>query len=196
VANEVACVSDAMTGGQPDGQGGFAGRQGVHDELERARAAFRRLVEDATEADLRRASDGTRWTNKQLLFHMLLGYLITRSLLALARLFARLPAGASRACARLLDAATGPFNVVNYYGSCAGASFTSRRRIVAISDRVIASLHQQLAAETEAGLRRGMYYPARWDPFFKDFMTLADIYHYPTQHFSFHQQQLTLPGRS
>ena len=27
-------------------------------------------------------------------------------------------------------------------------------------------------------LRRGMYYPVRWDPFFKQFMTLADIYHY------------------
>ena len=27
---------------------------------------------------------------------------------------------------------------------------------------------------------------------FKDFMTLADLYHYPTQHFDFHQRQLTL----
>jgi hypothetical protein len=39
-----------------------------------------------------------------------------------------------------------------------------------------------------------MYYPVRWDPFFKDFMTVADIYHYPTQHFDFHQRQLTLTG--
>ena len=31
-----------------------------------------------------------------------------------------------------------------------------------------------------------------WDPFFADYMTLADIYHYPTQHFRFHQRQLTL----
>jgi hypothetical protein len=30
---------------------------------------------------------------------------------------------------------------------------------------VIAALHGQLAAETKAGLRRGMYYPVRWDPF-------------------------------
>ena len=27
---------------------------------------------------------------------------------------------------------------------------------------------------------------------FKDVMTLADLYHYPTQHFEFHQRQLTL----
>ena len=34
--------------------------------------------------------------------------------------------------------------------------------------------------------------PTSWDPFFADYMTLADIYHYPTQHFRFHQRQLTL----
>ncbi|KJY23826.1 hypothetical protein VR46_43260 [Streptomyces sp. NRRL S-444] len=41
-------------------------------------------------------------------------------------------------------------------------------------------------------LARGMHFPVRWDPFFKDFMTLADIYRYPTQHFDFHHRQLTL----
>jgi len=87
--------------------------QAVHDELEAARAAFHRLVEGATQADLCRASAGTRWTNDQLLFHMLFGYLIARALLVLARLFARLPAGASRGFARLPDAATGLFDVVN-----------------------------------------------------------------------------------
>ncbi|HYA50199.1 MAG TPA: DinB family protein, partial [Streptosporangiaceae bacterium] len=176
-----------MTSDRQDGDGGLADVQAVHDELEAARAAFHRLVEGATQADLCRASAGTRWTNDQLLFHMLFGYLIARALLVLARLFARLPTGASRGFVRLLDAATGPFDVVNYYGSCAGARFIGRRRMVATLDRVIASLHRQLAAETDAGLRRGMYYPVRWDPFFKDLMTLADIYHYPTQHFSFHQ---------
>jgi hypothetical protein len=66
--------------------------------------------------------------------------------------------------------------------------------MVATFDRVIASLDRGLAAETEADLRRGMHYPVRWDPFFKEFMTLADIYHYPTQHFGFHRRQLTLTG--
>jgi hypothetical protein len=37
-----------------------------------------------------------------------------------------------------------------------------------------------------------MHYPTTWDPFFADYMTLTDIYHYPTQHFRFHQRQLTL----
>ena len=83
---------------------------------------------------------------------------------------------------------------MNFYGSRIGARVVSRRRMVATFDRFIASLHRGLAAETVAALRRGMYYPVRWDPFFKGFMTVADIYHYPTQHFGFHRRQLTLAG--
>ena len=37
-----------------------------------------------------------------------------------------------------------------------------------------------------------MYYPTSWDPFFAEYMTLAQIYRYPTQHFRYHQRQLTL----
>jgi hypothetical protein len=32
-----------------------------------------------------------------------------------------------------------------------------------------------------------MPYPTTWDPFFASYMTLADIYHYPTRHFRFDQ---------
>jgi hypothetical protein len=39
-----------------------------------------------------------------------------------------------------------------------------------------------------------MYYPVRWDPSLKEFMTMAGIYHYPSRHFGFHQRQLTLTG--
>jgi hypothetical protein len=169
-------------------------RQAVHDELEGARLAFHRLLKGATPADLSRASKGTRWNNEQLLFHMLFGYLIARALLVLAHLFARLPAGASKGFARLLDSVARPFHVVNYYGSYAGARLLGRQRMGTQFDRVIASMHRRLAAETDAHLRRGMHYPVRWDPFFKEFMALADIYHYPTQHFDFHQRQLTLGG--
>jgi hypothetical protein len=171
-------------------------RQAVHDELEGTRTTFHRLVMGATRSDLGRMTHGTRWTNEQLLFHMLLGYLITRPLLVLMRLFARLPPSGSSRFAALLNSATPLFDEANFYGSCIGARLVGRRGMVARFDRVIASLHRALAAETEADLRRGMNYPVRWDPFFKEYMTVADIYHYPTQHFDFHRRQLTLPQRA
>jgi hypothetical protein len=36
-----------------------------------------------------------------------------------------------------------------------------------------------------------MCFPVKWDPFFRDRMTLADVYHYPFQHFEFHGRQLS-----
>jgi len=37
-----------------------------------------------------------------------------------------------------------------------------------------------------------MHYPTRWDPFFREYMTLGELFRYPTQHFDFHRRQLTL----
>jgi DinB superfamily len=157
-----------------------------------ARHDFHRLVGGATPEDLRRPSDGTKWTNQQLLFHMLFGYLIVRALLVLARVFGLLPDGASKAFARLLDSVHKPFDLINYLGSCAGARIIPPRRMPGMLDRVIAALLRRLEREPDSVRRRGMHYPTTWDPFFADYMTLADICRYPTQHFRFHQRQLTL----
>ena len=170
-------------------------RAAVRAEMDQARADFRRLVSDATPADLRRPSDGTRWTNQQLLFHMLFGYLIVRALLILARIFGLLPGSASSAFARLLNSARRPFHLINYLGSRAGARLIPPGRMTPMLDHVITALQQHLERETETTLRRGMHYPATWDPFFASYMTLADLYRYPTRHFRFHQRQLAL-GRA
>jgi DinB family protein len=169
-------------------------RAAVCAEMEQARRDFRDLLAQADGASLRRQSDGTRWTNQQLLFHMLLGYLVARALLVLVRVFGRLPR-ASQAFARTLDAAHTPFHLVNYLGSRAGARIVPASRMPVMLDHVIGVLQRHLRRETGAALDRGMYYPTSWDPFFAKYMTLAQIYHYPTQHFRYHQRQLTLgPG--
>jgi len=167
-------------------------KQAVHDDMERARTAFHQLLDNADDAELRRPSNGTRWTNKQLLFHMLLGYLILRALLTLVRVFSRLPTGISRVYARGLNAATAAFDAVNYLGSALGGTTLTRTQMTTLFDRVITALHRRLDAETDADLTRGMHYPTQWDPFFADYMTLADVYRFPTQHFDFHRRQLTL----
>lgn len=148
-------------------------------------------------AGLGHGPNGTRWTNEQLLFHMLFGYLIVRALLPLVRVFSRLPDNVGRIFAYLLNAASRPFDIVNYLGSCIGAIVFNRRRMGTKLDRVIVSLHRSLDAETEERLRRAMAFPARWDPYFEDTMTLADVYQYATQHFDHHRRQLTnQDGRS
>ena len=169
-------------------------RQAVYEDYERARQTFHRLLDTASPADLAKPTIGTKWTNEQLLWHMFFGYLITRVLLVLARVFGRLSRGAGKVFAQVLNAATVPFDWVNYLGPCGAAKVFGPRRTGAAFDRVIDSMGRRLTAEPEDGLAQGMHYPERWDPFFKDFMTLADLYRYPTQHFDFHHRQLTLDG--
>jgi hypothetical protein len=173
---------------------GVVDRGGVAAELERARVELHRLVEGADAATFDRASNGTRWTNEQLMFHMVFGFMVVARLLPLVRVLGRLPAPISRTYATLLAAATTPFHAINYYGSCAAAKVYNRRRMAAQCDRVIARLQRKLAAESEKNFALGMHFPVGWDPFFDDYMTLDDVYRYPTKHFDFHRRQLTLGG--
>lgn len=170
-------------------------RQAVHDELRQASVTFHRLLDSATDADWGRPSEGTRWTNEQLLFHMLFGYMIVRALLPLVRVLSRLPPGVSAGYARLLDASTRLFDLINYVGAVGGARVYDRHRMGAKFDRALAALHRRLDAEADTELARAMHFPTRWDPFFGDVMTLADVYHYPTQHFDFHRAQLSFTPR-
>ncbi|MEE2033317.1 DinB family protein [Rhodococcus chondri] len=167
-------------------------RTAIAGELERTRVHLHRLLDEVSDASLRRRSAGTRWTNEQLLFHMVFGYMVVQALLPLVRVVSRLPAGVGRRFAQVLDAGTRPFHVVNYYGSCAAALVYNRNRMGAKADRVIGALSRRLQRESESTLRRGMPFPVRWDPFFTDYMTIGELYLYPTRHFDFHEQQLTL----
>jgi len=164
----------------------------IHDELDAASASFHELLGRASDEQLRAQTRGTRWSNEELLFHMLFGYLVVRALLPIVRAFGRLPLAASRRFSALLDAATGPFNVINYWGSRIGSKVINHRRMGGAFDRVIATLHRRLDAESDSTLARKMAFPTRWDPFFRPVMTLADVYHYPGDHFEFHRQQLIL----
>ncbi len=79
----------------------------VAAEMERARVDFHHLLDNATSAELRASTDGTKWTNEQLLLHMLFGYLLVHNLLILVKACTRLPSNAcSKAFAGTLNAAT------------------------------------------------------------------------------------------
>jgi hypothetical protein len=171
-------------------------RDQIAAEMQRAARDFRDLLDNATSAELRRGTRDTKWTNEQLLFHMLFGYMLVRNLLVLVRFFARLPDGFSRRFAALLNAGTRPFHVVNYVGSLGGARVLGHARMERVMDRVVRSLHASLMTASEDRLARGMHFPTGWDPYFRDYMTLAEVYHYATQHYDHHRRQLTLVATS
>ena len=164
----------------------------IHAEMERACGEFHALVAKSSPADLARLSHGTRWTNRELLFHMLLGYLVTRNAIPLVKIVSRLPTPVRRRFAALLNAGTRPFDQISYWGSRAGGRALTPRRMLRWFDGVVFSLHRDLDHESQAALQRRMAFPSRWDPHFADWMRLADAYHYPTLHFDHHKRQLSV----
>ena len=115
-------------------------RRGIAAELDQARLELHYLLDRAGTADFERTSNGTRWTNEQLLFHMVFGFMVVARLLPLVRVLGRLPAPVGRSYAWLLNAASAPFHQINYYGSCAAARVYNRRRMAAQCDRFRESL--------------------------------------------------------
>jgi DinB family protein len=167
-------------------------RAAVIEEMEQARMSFHQILTDASQASLGRRSNGTRWTNRQLLFHMLFGYLIVRTLLPLVRAFGRRPDSWSRRFAAALNAGWRPFHLINYLGSAGGGQLLPERAMIALMDRTIRALQRNLTGETDETMALIMHFPPAWDPYFRDTMSVFDVYHYGTQHFEHHRKQLTL----
>lgn len=165
--------------------------QEVHAEMERVRRTFAEHVESMTTADLSMASNGTSWTNRQLLFHMLFGYLIVRTLLPMTKCIGHLPPPASRPFAALLNLMTAPFEWINYVGSVMGGTIFTPKYMQRRLNRVTLAIERDLDKQTPKSLARGMHYPVKWDPYFRAYMTLADLYRYPTKHFDHHDRQLS-----
>jgi len=165
-------------------------RDDVTNELREAQGDFHQLVDRVDRHALSGRADGTWWTNRQLLFHMVFGYIIVRTLMPLVHVLGRL--GWSRRFATTLNALYRPFHVINYLGSCIGGQLLSPRRMAALLDATMRAIERGLAAETVDGLALTMHFPARWDPYFKTTMSVLDVYHYGTEHYDHHRRQLTI----
>lgn len=147
----------------------------IADELRAARDDFHHLLDEATTAELRKRSDGTKWTNEQELFHMLFGYMVVRALLRLVRGFSRLPPSYSRRFAHVLNAGTRPFHVINYLGSIGGARVLGYAGMQRVMDADTASLIHTLEHAGDTQPARDMHVPIGWDTYFRDFMTAQDV---------------------
>jgi hypothetical protein len=180
------------TSGAAQPPGSAADRSATAAGLRACRDDLRHLLAGASPTQMRAATDGTAWTNEQLLFHMVFGFLVVRRLLPLVRFLSRRPPWFGRRFAGLLEAGRVPFHWVNYAGSCGGALVFGRSRMGRLCDHTIEALLRGLATESEEQLGRGMPFPPSWDPYFLPFMTLADVYAYPAKHYAHHRAQLTL----
>jgi hypothetical protein len=138
-------------------------------------------------------SDGTRWTNRELLFHMWFGQRIARVFIPLVGGFSRLPPPVSRGYARLLAELSRPYEWVNYAGAVAGARVGGLARARRWMAGDTAAILRWADASSDADLARGMSVPAAWDPYFSPWMSRRDLLEWAPKHYRHHRDQLTIP---
>jgi hypothetical protein len=166
-------------------------RQAITSELLAAQAHFHTLLDSLSDRDWRRRSRNPGWTNGELLFHMALGFFLLPTLLPMIRLLGRLPQGATRPFAALLNWATGAFNWVNGLAPRLGGRLFRRRSLARTFDWVVARTLRTVTRLQPDEWQRGMWYPSKWDPLFRDYMTTEDLLRYPIVHLRFHVDQVS-----
>jgi hypothetical protein len=170
-------------------------RVALRADLVATYASFHALLDALTDADLRRPSRNPGWTNGEVLWHMVFGFVILAALAPLVRFWGRLPRRYSKRFARVLNGATGVFNRVNAWGARGGARLYTRRRIGRRFDRAYVAVLRLVDSASDDDWARGMHYPTRWDALFHDYMTLEDLCRYPIAHFAFHRDQIAASSR-
>lgn len=132
------------------------------------------------------------WTNGQLLFHVLLGFVLVPTLARLLVLFDHLPRVSARAFAAVLNLSTPLFHRINAIGPRGGARALGKAGILRQFDRVHARILARLDRAGPRDWARTMPYPTRWDPRFRTDMRLADLFRYPIDHLRHHRAQMRI----
>jgi len=153
---------------------------------------FDRLVTNAATELLDGPTAGTKWTNRELLFHLWFGQRITRVFIPLIGGFSRLPPGASLAWARLLAAATEPHEWINYTASKLGGRLVPLQVARCWMHHDTDSILRWADHASPEDLSRGMSVPPSWDPYFLPWMSRTDLLEWAPKHYRHHLAQLTL----
>jgi len=164
----------------------------VRADLESIARDYRAILKAARPEELDLPTNGTAWTNRQLLFHMLLGQRITRMVIPVMGVFSRLPAGASRGWAAAMTAATPLYNRLNFAGGVVGGRLFTEARMGRQMEAVTAKILHFYDQASPSDLSRGMTIPPSWDPYFSTWMDRAQLMTWAPKHYQHHRRQLTL----
>jgi len=88
----------------------------VRADLEWIARDYSAILKATRPEELDLPTSGNAWTNRQLLFHMLLGQRVTRMVVVVMGVFSRLPSGASRAWAAGMATVTPLYHRLNWLG--------------------------------------------------------------------------------
>lgn len=165
-------------------------------EYEKTHQDFHSLLNSISEEDLKKKSLNSGWTNGEILFHMLLGFIILYSLIPLTRIFGKLPKSFSKVFAALLNLSTPLFNWMNALGARGGGTIFNQSKTSKRFNKTYDALIRKLNSINDDEWNKGMHYPTKWDSLFDDYMTLEKLFYFPLKHFKYHLKQINTGSRS
>jgi hypothetical protein len=164
-------------------------RDRLRAELEAAQREFHAMADGVSDQGWNAPSHNPGWSNGQVLFHVLLGFVLLPPLARLLILFGHLPR-LSRAFAALLSFSTPVFHWINAAGPRGAARVLGRTGVLRRFDRVHAAILRRLERVRPTHWDLTMRYPTRWDPHFRPDMHLEDLFAYPIAHLRHHRHQV------
>ena len=167
-----------------------ARRARLEAELGVAYQEFHAMVAAISEQGWSESSRNPAWTNGQLVFHVVLGFILVLPLARLLIVFGHLPRVCGRAFAGLLNFVTPLFHRINALGPQAAARIMGRAGVVRRFELVHAAVVRRLSKVSDQQWDLTMPYPTRWDPRFRQDMQLEDLFMYPILHLRHHRGQL------
>ena len=165
-------------------------RARLRADLVAARLEFRAMVNAVSDRAWAEPSLNPGWSNGQLLFHVLFGFILVLPLSRLLVFFGHLPDVCSRSFAGALNLSTQVVNRINVLGPRIGARLLDRATIMNKFDHVHGAVVARLDRARARDWTLTMRYPTRWDPRFHTQMRLADLFQYPVDHLRHHRSQL------
>jgi len=111
-------------------------RVALRADLVAAHASFHALLDALTDADLRRPSRNPGWTNGEVLWHMVFGFVILAALAPLVRFWGRLPRRYAKRIARVLNGVL-LFTLVPVVATLAGGVVATYRTNLATTSRLL-----------------------------------------------------------
>jgi hypothetical protein len=165
-------------------------RAKLRSDLAAARQEFCDMVAATAGQSWAKPSHNPCWTNGQLLFHVLIGFILVMPLAGILVFFGHLPAVCSRIFAAILNFSTPLFNRINAVGPRAGARLLGQEGLITKFDQVHGAILERLEHVRPSDWALAMHYPTRWDARFKTPMRLEDLFRYPVDHLRHHRGQL------
>lgn len=153
-------------------------REAIRLELEATKDRFHELLDSLSAEDLAKPSSNPAWTIAQVVYHMSVAPRFLPSDVALIRRSGRMP----KPPAFL-------FHTLNVWLARWGARKATHRSLGDQYDKAHARTTEALATIREDEWQLGADYPG-WDPMLAGYVTLEDLFHYPTRHFEAHAKEI------